>query len=62
MRKAAFVLSLVFQLFMTFAILFVIYIVYALLDVDEADMINEIGFIIFQPLLGFILTSITIAI
>src|SRR5687768_10036810 len=60
MRKTAFVLSLLFQLFLTFATLFVIYIIYALLDVDEADMMNGIGFIIFQPFFGLILTSITI--
>jgi hypothetical protein len=62
MRKTAFVLSLLFQLFVTFATLFVIYIIYALLDVDDADMINGIGFVVFQPLFGFILTSITILI
>ncbi|QEC55201.1 hypothetical protein [Flavisolibacter ginsenosidimutans] len=62
MRKTAFALSLLFQLFVTFATLFVIYIVYALLDVDEADMINGIGFMIFQPLFGFILTGLTILI
>lgn len=62
MRKTAFALLSLFQLFVTFATLFVIYIIYALLDVDEADMINGIGFMIFQPLFGFILTSITIVI
>jgi hypothetical protein len=62
MRKTAFALSLLFQLLMTFATLFVIYIIYALLDVDEADMINGIGFIIFQPVFGFILTALTILI
>jgi hypothetical protein len=62
MTKTTFVLSLLFQLFVTFATLFVIYIIYALLDVDDADMINGIGFVVFQPLFGFILTSITILI
>jgi hypothetical protein len=62
MKKTAFALSLLFQLFVTFATLFVIYIIYALLDVDEADMINGIGFIIFQPLFGFVLTAMTILI
>ena len=60
MRKTAFALTLLFQLFVTFATLFVVYIIYALLDVDEADMINGIGFIVFQPVFGFILTILTI--
>ena len=60
MRKTASALSLLFQVFVTSATLFLIYIVYALLDVEEADMMNGIGFMIFQPLFGFILTSITI--
>lgn len=47
---------------MTFATLFLVYLVYALLDVDEADMINGIGFMIFQPLVGFFVTTITIVI
>jgi len=62
MRKATFDLSLLFQVFVTFAVLFVTYIIYALLDVDDAGMINGIGFLIFQPLFGFIMTAITIII
>jgi hypothetical protein len=62
MRKTAFVLTLIFQLFLTFATLFVIYIVYALLDVDEVDLISGLGFIVFQPLLGFGLTGLTVLI
>lgn len=62
MRKTAFTLSLPFQFFVTFATLFFVYIVYALLDVDEADMINGIGFMIFQPIFDFIVTTITIVI
>ncbi|MDB5206941.1 MAG: hypothetical protein JWR72_2016 [Flavisolibacter sp.] len=62
MRKTAFALSLVIQFILTFAFLFIVYIIYALLDVEEADMINGIGFIVFQPLFGFILTAITIVI
>ena len=60
MRKTTFALSLLFQLCVTFAVLFVIYIVYALLDFAEADMMNGIGFVIFQPLFGFILSVVTI--
>ena len=62
MSKTTFVLSLLFQFCVTFATLFIIYIIYALLDVDEADMINGIGFMIFQPLFGFILTFTTVVI
>lgn len=62
MIKTLFGRSLLFQLFVTFATLFMIYIIYALLDVDEADLVNAIGFVIFQPLFGFILTAATIAI
>jgi zinc transporter ZupT len=34
--------------------------IYALLDILEIDMIAGIGFLIFQPILGFILTFCTI--
>lgn len=48
------------QVFATFGILLIIYLAYALQDIYEADFANEIGFLIFQPLFGFVYTSITI--
>ncbi len=60
MRKYINILTLFFQVLLTSVVLFVIYIVYALADVDEADMVNGIGFLLFQPLFGFILTSGTV--
>lgn len=62
MRKSAFALSVLFQLFVTFVTLFSIYIVYAVFDIDEPDIINGISFVLFQPLLGFTLTALTILI
>lgn len=62
MKKAVPILTLLLQIIVSFVVLFVVYIIYALADNDEADMANAIGFLLFQPLWGFILTSITIAI
>ena len=61
MSKLSSILTLLIQVFITSIVLFIVYIIYALNDVDEADMVNGIAFIVFQPLFGFILTSITIA-
>lgn len=60
MRKLPAILTLLFQVSITSIVLFTVYIIYAVADIDEADMINGIGFLIFQPLLGFLLTSLTI--
>jgi hypothetical protein len=42
--------------------LMAVYLLYALFDIYEWDMINSIGFLIFQPLFGAILSGTTIAI
>ena len=61
MKKAVPIVTLLFQVFIAFVVLIIVYIIYALADNDEADMVNALGFILFQPLWGFILSSITIA-
>lgn len=52
--------SIFFQVVITFIVLFVIYMIYALLGLLEIDMIAGIGYLIFQPILGFVFTSLTI--
>jgi hypothetical protein len=51
---------IIFQLFITFIALFVIYLIFALLDMDDFDMIIEATFLIFQPILAIILSTLTI--
>jgi hypothetical protein len=51
---------ILYQLFITFTTLFVIYLIFALLDMDEFDMITEGAFLIFQPLFAIILSTLTI--
>lgn len=60
MDKVSSAISILFQFILTSIVLFAIYMVYALLDIPEIDMIAGIGFLIFQPILGFILTFLTI--
>jgi hypothetical protein len=60
MDKISSSISILFQVVPTFFVMFGIYMIYALLDFLEIDMIGGIGFLIFQPVLGFILTFITI--
>jgi hypothetical protein len=55
-------LILLYQLIFTFLVLFAIYMIYALLDVIEIDLIAGIGFMVFQPILGIVMTSLTIII
>jgi hypothetical protein len=52
--------TILFQLFKTFFALSVIYLIYALLDMDEFDMITEGAFLIFQPIFAIILSTLTI--
>ena len=62
MKKFVPLLTVLFQVFIAFIVLFIVYIIYALADNNEADMVNSVGFLIFQPFFGLILTSITIAV
>lgn len=62
MKKFLTIANIVFQIFLTYAILFAIYIIFALLDNDDPDIPNAIGFLIFQPLYGIFLSTITIII
>ena len=47
-------------MFSTFVVLFVIYIIFALLDMTDFDLPTGVGFLIFQPVFGIILSSFTI--
>lgn len=60
MPKPTFSFLLVFQLLVTFVVLFAIYMIIALLDILQLDMIGMIGFVIFQPLLGILLSAVTL--
>lgn len=60
MRKLISISTVLFQLFITFGVLFVTYIIFALLDMDEFDLITEGAFLIFQPIFGIILSILTI--
>jgi len=60
MKKWSALFILLIQISITAVVLFIIYIIYALADIDEADMVNGLAFLVFQPLLGCILTSLTI--
>ena len=62
MRILSSISIIIFQLFITSFILFATYIIFALLDMTEIDMITEIGFVIFQPILGAIISLTTIII
>lgn len=62
MRKLRFSILLSFQLFITFVALLSIYMLFALLDMLDFDMIGMIGFVIFQPIWGIALSSLTILI
>ena len=53
-------MTILFQLFLTFGVLFLIYMVFAILDNDEADMITELGLLTIHPLFAAIFSSITI--
>lgn len=60
MIKVSSTLSILFQVAITFFVLFFIYMIHAFFDTLEIDMIAGIGFLIFQPILGFVITSLTI--
>jgi hypothetical protein len=60
MKKFISLSTILFQLFITFVALFVIYLIFALLDMDEFDMITEGAFLIFQPIFAIILSTLTI--
>lgn len=62
MSKSGKTISFFFQLFITYAILLTVYMIYALLDMLDFDMIGAIGFFFFQPILAFIISSVTILI
>ncbi len=60
MKKIISISSFVFQLLSTFIMLLVTYMIFALLDMDDFDMITEVSFFVFQPIMGIILTVLTI--
>jgi hypothetical protein len=53
-------LTLFLQVIIAYIVLSGIYIVYAITDFDYDGIISGITFLIFQPLLGFFLISITV--
>jgi hypothetical protein len=56
-------LTVLFQFGATSIVLFVLYIIFALLDnLGEAGFENYVGFIIFQPLFGTIITLVTVSV
>lgn len=61
MKKVSPVLILLFQVFVTYAVLLIVYLIYALLDGDKDNLDNPIAFFLFQPILGLIISSITVA-
>lgn len=60
LRKASSLLILIFQVLSASCLLLVVYLIFALLDMNDADLISGIGFLIFQPILALVLTAITI--
>jgi hypothetical protein len=61
LKKYTPLLTILIQFASALIVLFIIYIIFALLDVDDPDLINAVGFMIFQPLFGIIITLATIA-
>ena len=53
------ILSLVFQTVLTFIVIFCIYMVFALLD-NDFGIDGLLGLFIFQPIIGIILSALTI--
>ena len=54
-------LTFLIQLFSTAFVLFGVYMIYAVLTNVEFDMVTGIGFLLFQPLIAFVLISITLS-
>ena len=62
MKKTANVITTLFQFIVTFVALLIIFLIYAVLNVDDVDMVNTIGFFLFQPLFASIFSALTIAV
>jgi hypothetical protein len=60
MKKIATLSTFVFQLLLTYGVLFSIYMTFAILDNDEADLISESALLIIHPIYAIILSTITI--
>lgn len=60
MKKIPLFGTFVFQLLLTYGVLFGIYMIFAILDSDEADLINELALLIIHPLYAFLLSSAAI--
>lgn len=52
--------TILFQILTTFALLFVVYMIFALLDNDEADLINETALFVIEPIYGIVFSTLTI--
>lgn len=62
MKRAVPWLTLLFQMFMTGCVLIVIYFIHVLLDATDFGFDYLVGFILFQPIIAFVLVSTTITI
>ena len=62
MQRVLSIVSICFQLITTFLLLFSVYMLLAFLDIDDLSFPGVVGFTIFQPLVGLIVTSLTIII
>ncbi|HWJ26723.1 MAG TPA: hypothetical protein VNS32_09275 [Flavisolibacter sp.] len=60
MKKLSPIQTLLFQLFVTYAVLLIVYLYYAQFDIDDNND-NPFAFFLFQPIFGFIVSSITVA-
>jgi len=60
LRKASFFLILIFQVLSASCLLLVVYLIFALMDMNDADLMTGIGFLLFQPILALVLTAMTI--
>jgi hypothetical protein len=60
--KTSSILPRLFQIFICFISLLSIYMLLAILDNDEADLMNEIDLFVIQPIIGSVLVALTIII
>jgi hypothetical protein len=60
MNRLKSLLTIFFQVFITYAVLLTVYFVYALIDIDGFGFDSLVGFVLFQPLFAFLLVTLTI--
>jgi hypothetical protein len=62
MNRLKSVLTILFQIFISYSVLLTVYFVYALSDIDDLGFYTLVGFLLFQPLFAFLLVTLTIVI